>query len=63
MEANTDTARMWNLTTEIFRFTPAFLSESLNQHTVDERISLRAHLTTVRFYYKLMKNTQGWGYK
>jgi hypothetical protein len=34
--ANTDTRSMWNLTTNIFRFTPAVVSQNLNQHTVDE---------------------------
>lgn len=34
--ANTDTRTMWNLTKHIYRFTPAFVEENLNVHTVDE---------------------------
>lgn len=60
MFANTDTSRTWALTKHIYRFTPAVYSESVNVHTVDERISLRGHLTTTQFYYKLLRNTEGW---
>ncbi|KAK4685216.1 Gly-Xaa carboxypeptidase, partial [Tremellales sp. Uapishka_1] len=60
MFANTDTKWMWNLTENIYRFTPAVLTENLNQHTVNERISLEGHLTTTRFFYKLIRNTEGW---
>lgn len=41
LPANTDTKQMWNVTKNIYRFTPALLSENVNQHTVDEvRINL-----------------------
>ncbi|RSH87337.1 hypothetical protein EHS25_003246 [Saitozyma podzolica] len=60
MFANTDTRSMWNLTTNIFRFTPAVVSQNLNQHTVDERIALDGHLNTTRFFYKLLRNSEGW---
>ncbi|AFR92442.1 gly-X carboxypeptidase [Cryptococcus neoformans var. grubii H99] len=60
MFANTDTKQMWNVTRNIYRFTPALLSENVNQHTVDERISLNAHLNTTRFFYKLLRNAEGW---
>lgn len=60
MVSNTDSAWMWNVTENIFRFTPAFLNETLNKHTVDERISLNALLSTIQFYYKLMRNLDGW---
>lgn len=36
LPANTDTKQMWNVTKNIYRFTPALLSENVNQHTVDE---------------------------
>lgn len=36
LPANTDTKQMWNVTRNIYRFTPALLSENVNQHTVDE---------------------------
>ncbi|EKD00300.1 vacuole protein [Trichosporon asahii var. asahii CBS 8904] len=60
MFANTDTARTWNLTRNIYRFSPSDLNESGGIHTVDERISLHGHLTTTQFYYKLIRNTEGW---
>jgi Gly-Xaa carboxypeptidase len=31
-----------------------------NFHTVDERIHTTAHLTSTRWFYKLIQNTQGW---
>lgn len=31
-----DIASFWNLTDNIYRFTPAKLTENLNQHTVNE---------------------------
>ncbi|OCF36827.1 Gly-X carboxypeptidase [Kwoniella heveanensis CBS 569] len=60
MFANTDTRHFWNLTEGLYRFTPALVSENLNQHTVDERISLEGHLNTTRFFYKLIRNSEGW---
>jgi Gly-Xaa carboxypeptidase len=36
------------------------MSETVNPHTVNERISLRAHLTTTQFYYRLIRNLEGW---
>lgn len=60
MFANTDTARTWNLTRNIYRFTPSDMNEAYGIHTVNERISLNGHLTTTQFYYKLIRNTVGW---
>ncbi|WVO16200.1 hypothetical protein L204_103871 [Cryptococcus depauperatus] len=60
MFANTDTKHMWDVTKNIYRFSPALVSENLHQHTVDERISLNAHLNTTRFFYKLIRNSDGW---
>ncbi|TXT13190.1 hypothetical protein VHUM_01591 [Vanrija humicola] len=60
MYANTDTARTWRLTKHIFRFNPSRLSDSVNVHTVNERMNLNGHLSTIRFYYKLLHNTAGW---
>ncbi|KAL7410316.1 hypothetical protein BDY24DRAFT_400131 [Mrakia frigida] len=60
MIANTDTARVWNLTRNIYRFVPASLELVKNFHTVDERIHTTAHLTTTRWMYKLIRNTEGW---
>ncbi|CAK9786136.1 putative Gly-X carboxypeptidase [Cutaneotrichosporon oleaginosum] len=60
MFANTDTARTWSLTKHIYRWTPSDLKEAAGIHTVNERISLHGHLTTTAFYYKLLRNTEGW---
>lgn len=32
----------------------------LNYHTVNERIHIDAHLSTIQFFYKLLQNTKGW---
>ncbi|ORX36637.1 hypothetical protein BD324DRAFT_681411 [Kockovaella imperatae] len=59
MYANTDTRMMWNLTTNLYRFTPSVMSD-FHVHTVDERMPLDGHLNTTRFIYKLIKNSEGW---
>jgi Gly-Xaa carboxypeptidase len=74
--ANTDTAKMWNLSRNLYRFTPAMISDTPNQHTIDEvsgsqarggrclsqRISVDAHVNTTRFYYKLIRNADDWAF-
>jgi Gly-Xaa carboxypeptidase len=35
-------------------------AEFKNPHTVDERVSVRAHVTTIRFFYELIRNMEGW---
>ncbi|KAK4701729.1 Gly-Xaa carboxypeptidase, partial [Phenoliferia sp. Uapishka_3] len=60
MIANTDTKHYWPLTNNIYRFVPASLELIKNFHTVDERIHVDAHLSSIRFFYKLMRNTEGW---
>ncbi|WVW83942.1 hypothetical protein I302_105965 [Kwoniella bestiolae CBS 10118] len=60
MFANTDTRWFWNLTSELYRFTPTLITENLNQHTVNERISLEGHLNATRYFYKLIRNLEGW---
>jgi len=56
MTGNTDTKYMWKLTRNIYRFTPVSREERFNEHTVDERISLKGHLGVVRFFGQLMLN-------
>ena len=42
MFANTDTKFFWDMTKDLYRFTPALLTENLFQHTVDEvRVAAR----------------------
>ncbi|BGP73000.1 hypothetical protein NBRC10513v2_006404 [Rhodotorula toruloides] len=60
MVANTDTKYSWPLTRNIYRFVPASLSLIKDFHTVDERIHIDAHLNGIRFFYKLLRNTEGW---
>ncbi|WRT66399.1 uncharacterized protein IL334_003355 [Kwoniella shivajii] len=60
MFANTDTRWFWRHTTDLYRFTPALITENLNQHTVDERISLEGHLNATKFFYQLIQNSAGW---
>ncbi|GAA5829218.1 hypothetical protein JCM3766R1_001022 [Sporobolomyces carnicolor] len=63
MIANTDTKHYWALTKNIYRFVPAPLELIKNFHTVDERMHADAHLSTIKFYYKLIKNTEAWAAK
>ncbi|GAA5980377.1 hypothetical protein JCM5350_000964 [Sporobolomyces pararoseus] len=60
MIANTDTKVYWKLTDNIYRFVPAPLKLIKNFHTVDERIHVDAHISSLKFYYKLIKNTEAW---
>ncbi|GAA5847109.1 hypothetical protein JCM9279_002692 [Rhodotorula babjevae] len=60
MIANTDTKHTWNLTRHIYRFVPASTDLIKGFHTVDERIHVDAHISTIRFYHKLLHNTETW---
>ncbi|KAI8965593.1 carboxypeptidase S [Daldinia sp. FL1419] len=60
MTGNTDTLHYWNLTSNIYRFTPSRNGTRLNQHGIDERMGLTAHLEGIRLYYDLIRNFDGW---
>ncbi|POY76341.1 hypothetical protein BMF94_0537 [Rhodotorula taiwanensis] len=60
MMANTDTKYSWNLTEHIYRFVPGRIDQIKGFHTVNERTHIDAHLTGIRFFYKLIRNTEGW---
>ncbi|WVF65616.1 hypothetical protein IAT40_000346 [Kwoniella sp. CBS 6097] len=60
MTAFTDTQHFWGVSKHIYRFVPASLEHILNYHTVDERIHMDAHMSTIQFFYKLMRNSIGW---
>ncbi|GAA5958380.1 hypothetical protein JCM8115_002448 [Rhodotorula mucilaginosa] len=60
MMANTDTKYSWNLTSSIYRFLPGRLDQIKDFHTVNERAHIDAHLSGIRFFYKLIRNTEGW---
>ena len=55
---NSDTAHYWNLTRNIFRFTPAREGSRQGVHTINERMSMSAHLEGARVYYDTMRNFQ-----
>ncbi|ANB12614.1 Cps1p [Sugiyamaella lignohabitans] len=56
MTANTDTRHYWNLTKNIYRFTPIANPFDYNIHTVDEHTSVDGHLKAVAFYYNFLRN-------
>ncbi|KAL7420324.1 hypothetical protein Q5752_005293 [Cryptotrichosporon argae] len=60
MTAFTDTRHCWALSKHIYRFVPASLEHILNYHTVNERIHIHAHMSTIRFFYKFLHNSIGW---
>ena len=51
MQGNTDTIHYWNLTRNIFRFSPAREGTRKGIHTVDERVDMMAHVEGMRLYY------------
>lgn len=48
---NTDTKAYWNLTQNIFRYSPGLPTPGANIHSVDERVNFEGHLLVVAFYY------------
>ncbi|KAL1845100.1 hypothetical protein VTK73DRAFT_1129 [Phialemonium thermophilum] len=62
MTGNTDTRYYWDVTRHIFRFGPGFDPEDDGSggelrgvHTVDERVSVAAHVNTVKWFTLLLK--------
>ncbi|KAF2085188.1 carboxypeptidase S [Saccharata proteae CBS 121410] len=53
---NTDTIHYWNLTQNIYRFSPSRTGTRFNAHTVDEKVDMLAHAEGMRFYYDLIRN-------
>ncbi|VUC31669.1 unnamed protein product [Clonostachys rosea] len=60
MTGNTDTVHYWNLTKNIYRYTPARDGTRLNTHATDERMLITAHLEGMRVYYDLIRNFDRW---
>ncbi|KAH6668167.1 carboxypeptidase S, partial [Plectosphaerella plurivora] len=59
MPANTDTTYFWDLTPHIFRYFPGWDPEFLGIegiHTVGEKVSAVAHIRTVQWYSKFLRN-------
>jgi len=59
MVANTDTRHYWNLTQNIFRFNPLFLTklDIKRIHGADERISIENYVKVVEFFHELIRNS------
>lgn len=56
MTGNTDTRYYWNLTKNIFRYTPVFSNfEESRIHSVDERMSMDNHLRLIAFFYEYVQ--------
>ena len=51
MTGNTDTVHYWELTRNIYRYTPSRDDTRFNTHAIDERMQLTAHLEGMRVYY------------
>ena len=51
MTGNTDTRFYWDLSENIYRWSPAVEGGAVNIHTVDERVQLDSHLHGMMVYY------------
>ncbi|KAL3417219.1 peptidase family M20/M25/M40 [Phlyctema vagabunda] len=57
MTGNTDTKYYWNLSKNIYRFSPCRDEGKANGHTVDERIGMIEHIEGVKFYAQIVMNS------
>ncbi|RLV89769.1 Carboxypeptidase S [Spathaspora sp. JA1] len=58
MTGNTDTRHYWNLTRNIFRYSPYFVQNFLkdtNAHSVDEKLKFDGHLQLHAFFYEYLQ--------
>ncbi|KAL1968084.1 hypothetical protein VTN77DRAFT_2214 [Rasamsonia byssochlamydoides] len=60
MTGNTDTRFYWNLTRNIYRWSPTRAGGSANIHTVDERLDIAVHLEGLALYYDLIRSFDKW---
>ncbi|RAL12167.1 Gly-Xaa carboxypeptidase [Aspergillus homomorphus CBS 101889] len=60
MTGNTDTRFYWPLTRNIYRWSPSRAGRAFNIHTVDERVSIDAHMEAIMLYYDLIRSFDGW---
>jgi Gly-Xaa carboxypeptidase len=56
MTGNTDTKYYWNLSRNIYRFSPVRDEGRANAHTVDERLGMKEHIESVLFYTQMVFN-------
>ncbi|KAF8955002.1 hypothetical protein BDZ97DRAFT_2064261 [Flammula alnicola] len=54
MTGNTDTRYYWNLSENIYRWSPTRAGTKLNIHTVDEKIKIQTHVEGIKFYTELI---------
>ncbi|KAG5655690.1 hypothetical protein KAF25_009189 [Fusarium avenaceum] len=62
MPANTDTKYYWKLSRHLFRYSPGWDPQVLSIegiHTVNERVSVTAHIRTVQWYVSFLKRADG----
>ncbi|EGW30859.1 Gly-X carboxypeptidase [Spathaspora passalidarum NRRL Y-27907] len=58
MTGNTDTRHYWNLSKNIFRYSPYFVNNFLhdtNAHSVDEKLNFDGHLQLHAFFYEYLQ--------
>ncbi|KAB8236896.1 Gly-Xaa carboxypeptidase [Aspergillus alliaceus] len=60
MTGNTDTRFYWNLSRNIYRWSPSRIGGTLNIHTVDERVAIDVHLEAMALYYDLIRAFDAW---
>lgn len=51
MTGNTDTKHHWNVSENIYRFTPARSGTRLGIHAIDERVDISSHIEGMRVYF------------
>lgn len=59
MPANTDTRYYWDLTRNIYRYSPYYVADPMKDnriHSVDERVRFDGHLQLVAFFYEYVQN-------
>lgn len=56
MTGNTDTKYYWDLSRNIYRFSPVRDEGRANAHTVDERVGMKEHIEGVKFYTQMIFN-------
>lgn len=60
MTGNTDTRFYWNLSKNIYRWSPTVRGGALNIHTVDERMNIADHLRGCMLYYGMFLSHPFW---
>lgn len=59
MTGNTDTAHYWDISKNIYRFSPRWEGSFEGVHSSDERIMMQTHMDGIRMYYELIRNLNG----